>query len=951
MPADDQAKRSVSTLDPYALRAAALNRRLDPHELGRVLFHLNQHRGFKSNRKIDRADNEGGLIKDAAAATQAELQREGFATIGAWLAHRHAQRAGVRVRLAGSGKTAAYPFYPTREMIEGEFDTIWAAQSAWNPMLTDAMRDELRSVMFHQRPLKPVPVGKCWLEPGEERAPRALPTVQRARIAQTLAHLRLAVPGMPEQLLTDQQRTELMTPLYQGKDLSFDRIRRLLKLSAETDFNTRDDKLVGCATADRLANGKKAPIGPAWHALDLATQDAAVRAIQNADTDEETTKTLVALGIDPEAAERAAKAMLPDGHAALSARALGNILPFLEVGERYSDAVQSAGYAHHSDRRTGEVRTELPYYGELLCQRIGTGTGKPDDPTEKRLGRAPNPTVHMALNEVRRVVNAIVHRHGPPTEIVVETLRELGRSARQRQEYEKQQKQNRDKNDARRKLLAEMRVPDNAANRMRLRLWEEQSTDPKNRVCPYSGTLITGRMALSDAIEEDHILPFAVTLDDSATNRVLVTREANRSKGRRSPFEAFGHSAQWPEILERVKLLDESKRWRFAPDALERFLGKGDFLARHLTDSATIARWAREYLDVLAPGRVWSIPGRLTGLARHALGLTSAAVLGKGGARKERDDHRHHAIDAVVVALCDRGLLKRMTDAAKRADERGQRLMVDFTPPWDGFVRDVAERMRALVVSHKPDTGWQGALHNDTAYGPIRGAKGKEPNVVVRKPLDALADWSAQDIRDGVRDQVLARKLASAVVDGNAQASKAALSSLTHSGGHVVRRVRTVERLVSTVAITNRQTGAPYKVLKRDGNHRTELWRMPDGKVTLEVVPTFNAAQQAEAARLGRKVPDHRPHPAAKLLIRLHKDDMVAFGDGDGRQLLRVVKMSGGNVTLAPAHEAGNLKARDAAKDDQFKYVTASARKLIVERARKVHVTPDGRVLDNGPAP
>ena len=949
MPANDPARRQIATRDPYALREAALHRRLDLFELGRALFHLNQHRGFKSNRKIDRADNEGGLIKDAAANTMAALQRDGFATIGAWLADKHAKRSGVRVRLAGSGKTAAYPFYPTRDMIEAEFDTIWTAQAGWNQTLTDPMREELRGIIFHQRPLRPVQVGKCWLEPAEDRAPRALPTAQRARIAQTLSHLRLAVPGMPERALTAKEHAVLSVLLYRGQDQTFIQVRRKLGLHKDTDFNTRDDKLVGCATAARLGTGKKAVIGEAWHTLDLATQDAAVRAILDANTDEETQTTLIALGIATDAAAQAAKAVLPDSHAALSAKALGKILPFLEAGQRYDEAIKSAGYAHHSDRRTGEIRADLPYYGDILCQRIGTGTGKLGDSDEKRLGKAANPTVHVTLNEVRRVVNAIIARHGPPAEIVVETLRELGRSARQRQEYEKTQKQNRDKNDDRRKQLAEMGVRDSGANRMRLRLWEEQGKDPKNRVCPYSGTIITARMAVSDAIEEDHILPFADTLDDSAANRVLVMREQNRVKGKSTPFAAFGHTPQWPEILERIKNLDEAKRWRFAEDAEKKFAREGDFLARHLTDSATIAIWAKEYLEVLAPGKVWSIPGRLTGLARHALGLTSASVLGKGGARKDRDDHRHHAIDAVVVALSDRGLLQRMTVAAKKADERGQRLLVEFPPPWDGFIADVAARAQALVVSHKPDTGWQGALHNDTAYGAIKGAKGKEPNVVVRKPVDALAGWSPQDIRDGVRDPALAEKIAALLVPGNIPASKTALAGLTYSGDHTVRRVRTVERLESTIAITDRQTRAPYKLLKRDGNHRAELWRMPGGKLELRVVPTFNAAEQVEAARLGRKIKDPRPHPAAKLLMQLHKDDFVAFGEGTERQLLRVVKMSGNNVTLAAGNEAGNLKARDASKDDTFKYVGAGARKLIVERARKVHVTPDGRVLDNGP--
>jgi len=948
MPPDDEARSRVAALDPYQLRAEALRRRLEPEELGRVLFHLNQRRGFQSNRKVDRSSNEGGLIRDAAANTLAELARAGHATIGSWLAERRARRFTVRVRLAGSGKTAAYPFYPTREMINAEFDTIWLAQAAWNPSLTDDMRQALHRIIFFQRPLKAPPVGKCWLEPGEPRAPRAMPTAQRFRIAQTLAHLRLAAPGLPEHPPNDKQRSVLAGILYRGSDLTLDQVRKKLGLPSETDFNIREDKLVGCETAKRL--GAKKIAGAEWYELSLCAQDAAARAILEFESDEAAIEALIRVGLSAPAAAHAAAVALPDGHAALSLVAMGKILPKLEAGLRYDEAVQAAGYRHHSDTRTGEVRDQLPYYGELLGERIGTGTGEVGDPEEKRLGRAPNPTVHVALNELRRVVNAIVERHGPPTEIVVETLRELGRSKRQREEYQREQNKNREANDKRRQCLAEMGLPVNAGNLTRLRLWEEQSSDPKNRVCPYTGTAITPRMALSDAIEEDHLLPFAVTLDDSAANRVLVTREANRMKARRAPFEAFGDSPEWPRILERVLLLPPQKRWRFQPDALAQFARNGDFLARHLTDSATIARWATAYLDVLAPGHVWSIPGRLTSLVRHALGLTPQAVLGKGGTRKERDDQRHHAIDAVAVALTDRSLLQRMTLAVKRAEERGERLMVAFDPPWPGFVDEVRRPLDQVVVSYKPDIGWQAALHNDTAYGPIPNTNEDRPNAVVRRPSETLATWSAADATIRVRDPVLGKKVAAMLAANETSARKQALAALTHSGGHTVRRIRTVERLDSVQPITNRQTGRPYKVVKRDSNHRAELWRMPDDTVRMIVVTTFDAARQAEAGRLGRPVPDRRPHPAAKLLMRLHKNDMISIGEGSGRLILRIVKMRDGQVTCASHQEGGNLKARDAAKGDGFKYLNASASRLLAGKAQKLFVTPDGRVLP-GSAP
>lgn len=950
MPEGDEERRQVAALDPYRLRAEALARKLAPHELGRVVFHINQRRGFKSNRKSDRGANEGGLIRDATARTAAELARSGRVTIGGWLAERHARRQEVRVRLAGSGKTEAYPFYPSRELVESEFDVLWGAQSAWNPDLTEAMRIELRRIVFHQRPLRTPSVGRCWLEPEEPRAPRALPTTQRFRIAQTLAHLRVTSPGEPERALSPKERALLSDHLRKGKELGLDKARRLLGLPPEADFNTREDKLVGDATAARL--GAPKAMGSGWHALSLEVQDEVVATLLDAEEDMAAAEALAALGVDQDAAERAIGAMLPDGHAALSLMAMQRILPHLEAGMRYSDAVQAAGYAHHSDTRTGELRDFLPYYGEVLFARIGTGSGKSEDPTEKRFGRAPNPTVHVALNELRRVVNAIIDRHGPPVEIVVETLRELGRSAEQRRQAERENKRNREKNDWRRALLDELGEPPKPGNLMRLRLWEEQAADPKNRCCPYSGTPITPRMAISNEVEEDHILPFAATLDDSAANRVLVTREANRAKAKQTPWQAFGHTPDWPAIASRAALLPPNKRWRFEPNAETRFAPGGDFLARHLTDSATIAIWAVEYLRIVAPPeKVWSAPGRLTALLRRALGLNSDTVLGRGGARKDRTDHRHHAIDAVVIGLTDRSLLQRVSVAARRAEERGERLLVTLDPPWSGFVADVAERARAIVVSHKSDTGWQAALHNDTAYGPIAGAGAGEPNVVVRRPLLSLESWSAEEVRVGVRDPVLADRIAQAVAARDATTRKTALAAMTHSGGHAVRRVRTVERLESRSVqpIRDRRTGRPYKLVKRDGNHRIEVWRLPSERQEMRVISLFEAAEEAVARQAGRRPPDLRPHPAAKLLMRLHKNDIVAFGQGDRRRLLRVVKMRDGQVTLAPHNEGGNLKARDADRNDDFKYVTAGLRGLRDNKARKVWVDPAGRVHDPGP--
>jgi len=946
MPAEAQERKRVARLNPYRLRTDALHRMLQPYELGRVLFHLNQRRGFQSNRLTDRGNKDGGLISEAAKETEAMLLRTGNMTIGALLAERHAAHEPVRVRLAGSGKAAKYDFYPQRAMVKAEFDAVWAAQSAWNPALSNGLKAALWHIIFSQRPLRAPVVGKCWLEPGQDRAARALPSAQRFRIAQTVAHLRVSQPGMPERALSDTERGVLLALLFRGTDQPVDRLWKKLGLPAETDVNCRDDKLPGCAVAARL--GGKSGIGPGWHALPLAVQDSAVQALCAAETEDAAVAALQTLGLSAEQALRAVNVTLPDGHASLSLTALRKVLPFLEAGQTYDKAVQAAGYRHHSDRRTGEIRDRLPYYGEILCQRIGTGSGEPDDAEEKRLGKAPNPTVHVALNEIRRVVNAVIETHGVPAEIVIETLRELGQSAVQRKDYEAEQKKNRVANDRRRAEIVALGFKVSSDSLLRMRLLEEQAKDPKQRCCVYTGTLISPRLALSDAVEVDHILPRAVTLDDSAANKILVTRVANRQKARQSPHAAFSHTAEWAAILERRALLPDNKKWRFAPDALEKFAREGDFLARHLTDSATIARWAAEYLEILAPGRVRAVPGRLTGLLRHALGLNSRSVLGKGGAAKDRTDHRHHAIDAVVVALTDRGMLQRVTRAMQAAEAAGERLMLTVEAPWDGFVADMAARLGNVIVAHKPDTGWQGALHNDTSYGIIKDAGPTGHNVVVRRSLETFVTWKNDDTTKKVRDPVLAEKIGAILAAPDASARKKQLSEVRYGGGPLVRSARVTERL-EVRAIADRRTGEAYRAVKLDGNHCYEVWRCPDGTLQQFTVSRFDAARSAEAERLGRKAATRARHPAAKLLMRLHKNDMVALGCGETRRIMRVAIMTGAEIRLAPHNEGGVLRDRDRNPSDPFKYLRVGVTRLSAERARKVWVRPDGRILDPGP--
>lgn len=162
MPANKQERKKLEQLDPYEpyeLRRRALSETLEPHELGRALFHLNQRRGFKSNRKAG-----GG--EDKQKATKARKDREGLRqaisdsgnpTLGEFLAGRRERRKPVRAR-------PGQELYPERAMYEREFKKIRARQEE-NRALTLAQWDELERIIFHQRPLKPVEPGWCLWRP------------------------------------------------------------------------------------------------------------------------------------------------------------------------------------------------------------------------------------------------------------------------------------------------------------------------------------------------------------------------------------------------------------------------------------------------------------------------------------------------------------------------------------------------------------------------------------------------------------------------------------------------------------------------------------------------------------------------------------------------------------------------------------------------------------------
>ena len=916
---DDPLKRKLfETLDPYQLRARGLTEPLKPEEFGRALFHINLRRGFKSNRKTDKNESDDSALKKAISTLKKAIVDENCKTVGEWLHKRNTKGLTVRARYRQTkvekddGKSKSYDLYVDRGMIETEFDTLWEVQSGFNPSLfNETARDELKDCLLHQRPLRPVKPGRCTLLPEEERAPLALPSQQRFRIFQELNNLRIIGKDLEDIPLSIEQRNTLADALETNSKRTFTQIRKLLTLSGASTFNLEDVKrteLKGNATSSILS--KKESFGDRWFEFTQEKQDQIVSQLVSEENEAKLINWLMKeTKVNENTAEKIAKQGLPEGYGSLCLKALDRILPVLQKEViTYDKAVIAAGFDHHSNishASTGEILPELPYYGEYLQRHVGFGTGNPDDVPEKRFGKIANPTVHIGLNQVRTVVNALIKRYGHPSEVIVELARDLKQSQDQKKEENQRQGENKKRNDRIRKTISEVLKIDEeqvrVADTQKVILWEELSNDVSMRICPYSGKQISISMLLSDQVEIEHILPFSRTLDDSLNNKTVATRQANRIKGNRTPWEAVAdfNAQGWPVegMLDRAELMPRNKRYRFGPDGYSKWLKEDkSFLARALNDTRHLSRVAKEYLSLICPQNTRAIPGQMTAMLRAKFGLND--ILGLNG-EKNRNDHRHHAVDACVIAVTDQGMLQRFAKASESTRERQLNRLVETMPlPWETYRESVSRAVNNIWVSHKPDHGHEGAMHNDTAYSLLTDGK-----VGVHKMVDGVRTFF-----------------------------ESALKVIPITDPKATNRHGTLPN----------GEPKPYKGYKGDSNYCIEIIINEKGKWEGEVISTFEAYQIVKNYGLKALSNPTLGISGKPLVMRLMTNDCLKIKIGIEQKIVRVTKISSnGQIFLAPLNEA-NVDSRNRDKLDPFSYISKMPGSLKTCNAIKVSISPIG---------
>tara|TARA_B100001093_G_scaffold501223_1_gene552607 strand:+ start:1696 stop:4896 length:3201 start_codon:yes stop_codon:yes gene_type:complete len=979
-PVDQKDQQELKYENPYKLRALAVREKLSLFEVGRALVHICKHRGFKSNRKIDRNDlDESSGMKVGISKLKKTLNGK---TLGEFLFERYQNGEWTRFRPTSnkSGKNIWDLGYPDRSMYEAEIEKIWDFQKKHYDELTPELLVKVHHIIINQRPLKPQPVGRCTFEykavgKAGERAPLSISLVQQFRVWQEVNNLELETLNGKQSLSKDELNliASHLLCTQKGKSmvntkgtLLFKTIRKkILNLESDCPFNLESagrDGLKADTTARQLSHSNC--FGEAWFQLSEKKQTEIVQLIR----DEPEEEPLLQYFIDNYSmtknnAKQISSIRIADGHAKLSLLAIRKILPYLQAGFRYHEACQKAGY-HHSARNPEMIYDELPYYGEVLEDVVIPPQDRSkydrEKEPEKYWGKINNPTVHLGLNQLRKIINAIINKYGKPDCIVIELARDLKRTEKQKKQYKDFQRKNTLQNQKIDSELDKLGIKKNRENRQCFKLWEELSTNPAARCCPFSREPIAIHQLFSPEVEIEHLLPFSQTFDDSMANKTVCFRHANRKKGNRTPYEAFYGSDEWASIMSHAMQLPKNKRWRFEADAMNRFAESGDGIARLLNDTRYLSKVAHQYLNTIV-AKVNVVTGQMTAILRRSWGLNH--ILSDGV--KNRDDNRHHAIDAFTVACTTTRFLQKLSSTAQKVREmelgKPDEIFANMPSPWDHFnpdkLKDSAQR---IVVSYKPDHGLKigrkndrnnsqisiSPLHEETNYGLI--SQGKKDKVIVANRVELQSIKKAEKNIKEIADQRVQKSLmdANRVITSDKE-WQTFLSEYTVKTG--IRRVRIHrEKDIRTMRkITHKdQAGKEhFKYVATGGNFCADiyvpLFGEKKGKWRSEIISNFDAHQRGFTPNWKKE------YPTARKIMTLQISDMVELEINGVSDLYKVKKMRQDGRVYFRAHQIAREKgdeltlALPASKLQQYKAKKASVDILgkVQSRAVKVKIS------------
>jgi CRISPR-associated endonuclease Csn1 len=943
---------NFAQLPLYQLRKIALDDKLEPYEVGRILYHFSQRRGFKSNRKEGRKESEKelGEVKTGIADLAQKIKDADAGTLGKYFADLDPHQPGQNVRRR----------WTARKMYEDEFAEIWKKQATFYPDLLDEnLRHEVVHWLFFQRPIAAQShlIGKCELEGNNHRrAAWATLEAQRFRILQKVNDLKIIYPGNPiAQPLTPEERTFVFDLLDREGDQTFANLRKQLRLDKKSEFNLErgdEKRLRGSRTNKTMLS----VFGDRWDTLSTEEQKQVVEDWRTSESSDSLVRRGVShWGLDEVAAQRWADAKPEDGHCALSRKAIDRLFPLMLAGKSFKEAETEVYGSRFSG---GQALEKLP---PLHVHRKIRGSAEAEKLlTQLRLGAIRNPAVERALTELRKVVNAIVHEHGKPHEIRIELARELKKP---RKERESATKQNRTRQKEREKAKADLLRECGIQNPSRADIEKGLLHDECGGECPYTGKHFTLRQLFQDAqFDVEHIIPLSRYPDDSFQNKTLCWHEENRNiKRNKTPFDAYSKdTTRWEEMQIRIKAWKPGN-----PGKLKRFMLRSEdelaeFTARQMNDTRYASVLSARLLESLYGGRdevtptgtrqvIYASSGAVTATLRRVWGLEAIlreAIPSNNGQSKgkPRTDHRHHAIDAITIALTRQSVVQTMAHSASldRRLEQDSRAFRCIPSPWPNFIESIRPHIEQMIISHRPEHKMSGALHDETNYGRPYKHNGKT-TVNIRKPITGLSASDIEKIVDPAIQAAVQLKVAELNGDLTQCESTQNWPTLSSSNGKTipVKRVR-IRKVMTPTPIAS---GPRERQVALANNHHAAIFAKVNehGKeVRWDSIPvSLYEAMERKRKKLPVVQSTYAEFAEYQFKFSLMNGDIVEIYKDGVAQLFRLRSIEASNQFFLLSIRDARLLKEIAATRDRWRPSADALRKL---SCRKVTIDTLGRV-------
>jgi CRISPR-associated endonuclease Csn1 len=815
--AENKGTREETKLQHYKWRNEALTNELDLKILAFIITEI--------NNQINQSSGYLGAISDRSKELYFNQE-----TVG--------QFQYKQLQKNAHAKLKNQVFY--RQDYLDEFEKIWKTQAKFHPELTDSLKTEVRDItIFYQRKLKSQKhlVSFCEFEKGHKAIPKSSPLFQEFRIWQNLNNIvvknettkeiflldedlkkNIAQELLFKESLTDVQMLTFCELKKGTHTVNFKKIEgnrtntsiykafeKILEVEGyEKDFSKMKSSEIQETVApifetlnintaildfDPAKQGNdfdKQPYYQLWHLLYSAEDD---------DKLKETLKTK--FGFKDNHLPFLLNINLQADYGSLSAKAIKKVLPHLMDGQIYDKACLMVGY-NHSSSLTKEQNNERVLKDTLELLKKNS---------------LRNPVVEKILNQMINVINTIMKdpAMGKPDEIRVELARELKNNNEQRSEMTKAINKSTAEHEQIRKLLHNefgiSRVTRNDI--IRYKLWKE--TDG---ISLYAGKTIEPSRLFTKDYDIEHIIPKSRLFDDSFSNKTVCERNLNIEKSNKTAY-SFLQEKLSPEEFDQFEKRVKSLFGKISRTKQNKLLMADNeipegFIERQLRETQYIAKKAREILLEVSRNVTATI-GSVTDKLREdwelvdvmkelnwekydKLGLTIEEK-GKNGERlykikdwTKRNDHRHHAMDAITVAFTKPAYIQYLNNLnAKTQGEDKARSIVRiedkylkrdknnklrFIAPMPNFREEAKKQLESILISYKAKNKVvtknknitktsggtnqkiqltpRGQLHKETVYGKLQQYATKEEKVSANFTEEYIQKVAKKEYREAL---------------------------------------------------------------------------------------------------------------------------------------------------------------------------------------------------------